>query len=428
MTKQIGRYKTNSSLNEDQVKVFKAFETGKNIFINGSAGVGKSYALKQLVSDLDWAGIRYGLTAMTGTAALQVGAMTLHGWAGIGLGEGTDQQVLAYVLKNKKAVNRIKFNKVLIVDEISMAKASLLDKLDFVFKSIRTSSRPFGGLQMVFCGDPLQLPPVFKGDEETDSLFFEAKSWVNARVEKVTLNKIVRQQGDQKFAKLLNEVRVGNIENIHLLEECIGRKFDKGINPVKLYSRNLNVENENNRKLFSLSGVAKSFKSIDFGSEHHIQFFNKNCPAPQTLELKVGAQVMLLKNVDLAAGLCNGSIGVVTGFPTTGIEVAFDSGKVILERDSWEIKEQNVNAKGEATLRTVAERMQYPLKLAWAITIHKSQGATLDHVEVDIADAFATGQAYVSLSRVREMKSLSLKPFNASVIKVNKKALEYSLK
>jgi ATP-dependent DNA helicase PIF1 len=281
---------------------------------------------------------------------------------------------------------------------------------------------------MVFCGDPLQLPPVFKGDEETDSLFFEAKSWVNARVEKVTLNKIVRQQGDQKFAKLLNEVRVGNIENIHLLEECIGRKFDKGINPVKLYSRNLNVENENNRKLFSLSGVAKSFKSIDFGSEHHIQFFNKNCPAPQTLELKVGAQVMLLKNVDLAAGLCNGSIGVVTGFPTTGIEVAFDSGKVILERDSWEIKEQNVNAKGEATLRTVAERMQYPLKLAWAITIHKSQGATLDHVEVDIADAFATGQAYVSLSRVREMKSLSLKPFNASVIKVNKKALEYSLK
>lgn len=407
-----------------QKKFFEEYFKGNNIFLSGAAGTGKSFALNSLAAFLDKNNVMVGMTATTGVAAFNIKGQTIHSWAGIGLGEDSSTELVSKVKNNKILMEKIIETHTLVIDEISMLKADLLDKLDNFFKLIRFSREPFGGLQLIFCGDFLQLPPVWQGDEDKD-FAFNSDVWKNSGIKTVYLKEIVRQHGDPQFAELLNRLRVGDTSNLELLKSRIDFKFpEDGIDPVFLFCKNYDVEKLNKEMLNEVSGEKKTFKSKDSGSPYHISFFDKHCQAIANLELKIGAQVMLLTNIDTKQGLVNGSIGKVKGWSSGGIIVSFQTGDQIITEFKWELKEQQ-KVSGKMQKVVVASRTQYPLKVAYALTVHKSQGSTLDRAVIDISEAFAEGQVYVGLSRVRDLKSLSVSSFAHSRVKVNSECLNF---
>lgn len=367
--KKLEEYK---NLTELQKKFFKDFFSGRNIFLTGPAGTGKSYCVNLLYKFLDLQGIFYGKTATTGVAALNIGGTTLHSWSGMGLADDNGMDLLDKVSENKKACNRIKNSAVLIIDEISMAKSELVDKLDIVCQYIRNKGKPFGGIQMVFVGDFMQLPPVFKNFEQ-ESFAFESQAWREACVKTLHLTEIVRQHDEPHFAKLLNEVRMGQAKDYTLLMACVDRKFpNDGIKPVKLYCKNLDVSKFNHDELHKIKSDSKFYHATDNASESWQQFFDKNCPAPTDLELREGAQVILLVNLDVKLGLVNGSVGTVTKLYDNCVDVNFACGPQIIEVHKWEIKQNEFDSlTGKMKKVVLASRTQLPLKLAWALTIHK---------------------------------------------------------
>jgi len=415
-----------SSLNKEQMAFFKEVAAGNNIFLTGEAGSGKSFCTKILKDFLNQEGIPYGIAASTGVAALNVDGLTIHSWAGMGLAdESVDSIINNSVNRNKKARARIRDSKILIIDEISMLSADFLDKLNEVLQYFRFDMSPFGGMQMIFVGDFLQLPPVFKTVNQK-GFCFESSSWKNAKIKNVVLKTVMRQDNSSDFARMLNDIRLGKTDSLSVLQSRVDAKFpNDGIQPIKIYCKNVDVDTFNKQELLKIKEESRHFHSIDNGSEHHIKFFDRNCPAPKILELKKGAQVMLLKNIDLDRGLVNGSIGKVESFCTAGVEVKFSAGKAIVEIDEWSIKEQAIGFDKKTFYKKIATREQIPLKLAWASTVHKCQGSTLDRVELDLNEAFATGQVYVALSRVRNLESLSVKPFSKDKIIVNKECLNF---
>lgn len=407
-----------------QKKFFDAFFAERNIFLSGAAGVGKSFCIKLLSRYLDTCNISYAITATTGVAAYNVGGQTIHSWAGIGLGDLDIIDLIEKVSRNKIANNRIVETKVLVIDEVSMLKSDLLDKLDRIFKAIRFSQEPFGGMQVIFVGDFCQLTPVWKNGEE-EMFAFESESWKEATPHVILLTEIVRQHGDKKFAKMLNEVRVGDVDNLDLLKSRIDATFDDdGIDPVFLYCKNTDVDILNKEMLKEIPGTIKKYTAKDTGSEFHTDFFNKHTPIPEILELKIGAQVMLLKNIDVTKGLVNGSVGKVKGYTPDGVIVNFRTGEHIITNQVTEIREQRPS-KGKMQMTVAASRTQIPLRIAFAITIHKSQGSTIDRAIIDVSSAFAEGMVYVALSRVRNLEALSLTEFRASKIRANKKCLDF---
>jgi ATP-dependent DNA helicase PIF1 len=375
---------------------------------------------------LDSKGIFYGKTATTGVAALNIGGTTLHSWSGMGLADDNGMDLINKVKDNSKAVNRIKSSKVLVIDEISMAKSELIEKLDIVCQVIRDDERPFGGIQVVFVGDFLQLPPVFD-KTENEQFAFDSEAWRSAKIRVVHLTEIVRQHDEPHFAKFLNEVRMGTAKDLGMLKECVDREFPQdGIKPVKLFCKNIDVNGYNDKELEKLKHVSRTYGSMDDGGESWKQFFDKNCPAPTYLKLKKGAQVILLVNKDVENGLVNGSVGVVENLYDNCVEVRFENGLFVIEPHAWEVKQNEFDHLTQTMKKTVlAKRRQIPLKLAWALTIHKAQGSTLNRAEIDISEAFAAGQVYVALSRVRNLKSLSVKPFSSKKIMVNKKCIDF---
>lgn len=409
-----------------QKEFFEVFFSKRNIFLTGPAGTGKSYCLNELFTFLNEKEIFYGKTATTGVAAINIGGTTIHAWSGMGLATDEGMQLLDKVESNRKAKYRIKNAKVLVIDEISMATSNLLEKLDICCQYIRNNEKPFGGLQVIFTGDFLQLPPVF-GKFEEEVFAFESQAWKDADVYPIHLTEIVRQHDDPKFALFLNEVRIGDVKNFDILNECIDREFpDDGIQPVKLFCKNLDVDDHNFKELKKLTTNNKTYYSVDVGGENWTKFFDKNCKAPGELALKVGAQVMLIKNIDISKNLVNGSVGVVENLHADFVVVRFTDGNVeTIEPQTWEIRQNEDDGYGNMKSVVLASRKQIPLRLAWAITIHKGQGSTLDRAEVDIDDAFTSGQAYVALSRVRNLKSLKIKKFSLKSIIVNKKCIEF---
>ena len=270
-----------------------------------------------------------------------------------------------------------------------------------------------------------QLPPVFNKFEE-ERFAFESDAWKHANVTTVNLTEIVRQHDSPEFANFLNEVRFGITTGMDILTPCFNRQFpDDGIFPVRLFCKNYNVDQYNHDKLAELKSPEKTYYSVDDAPEQWVKFLDKNCRAPNPLTLKVGAQVMLLVNLDTAGGLVNGSVGVVEKLYDTSVVVRFANGTFPIEPFEWEIKQNEINVLGEMKKVRVAARKQIPLRLAYALSIHKAQGATLDRAEVDASEAFACGQTYVALSRVRNLESLRLKKFSPSKVTVNKKCLDF---
>jgi len=430
LSKQLKSHADFSKLNNEQQDFCKLACEGWNIFLSGSAGVGKSFCTKFLCDFLDSQDVSYGKTALTGIAALNIGGSTIHSWAGIGLGTGDFDEIMKWVWRNKKATGRIRSAKLLLIDEISMASARIVDLIDRVFKKVRGDNRPFGGIQVVLCGDFFQLQPVFSANdlEQNQSLAFESAAWSKANVRLVELTKIIRQDHESEFAKVLNEIRVGNTSNIKLIKDRIGVKLPRinGSLPVRIFAHNKVVEAYNKKVFAVVPGAIKAFWCKDTGESKHSEFFDKNCKAPKKLELKIEAQVSLCFNIDTEGGLVNGLVGKVKGFVEGYPEVHFVNGvKSIIQPECWELKEQ-VTVGGKIKYRVVATRTQVPLRLNWASTVHSNQGVTLEAVSVDLSAIFGEGMGYSALSRVKSIEGLSiLRDFDESRIVASQKCLDF---
>lgn len=431
---------------EQQIS-FDKYIQGHNIFITGPGGTGKSALIKMIYKHAYSHFKDIQVTALTGCAAvlLNCKAKTLHSWAGIGLGNGTIEQLVTKIKKNKFAKALWKCTDILVVDEVSMFSLKLFNLLNEIGKVIRGNQRPFGGIQLIFSGDFFQLPPV--GDylePDTQRFCFESDDWnsVFHRDCQIQLVKIFRQT-DEIYSTILNQIREGKIrrKSNDLLMQYVGRPLNSNLvaEPTKLYPTRNKVENINNTKMSALIGEAKEFSikyvkdvemtkseritRCDF-SEKDIQieldFLASNLICDKELKLKIGSQVMCIINIQSDSGLevCNGSQGIVTCFcEVTGCpNVKFNNGiDRIMEKHIW--TSDKIPGIGVA---------QVPLILAWALTIHKSQGATMDAAEIDVGSCiFECGQTYVALSRVKNLDGLYLTSFDATRIRINKKVKEF---
>ncbi|MEI8361176.1 MAG: PIF1 family DEAD/DEAH box helicase [bacterium] len=399
----------------------KALGLGYNIFLTGAAGSGKTYVLNKFIASLKSKNIGVAVTASTGIAATHMNGITVHSWSGIGISEKLSEAEIKYIISNGKIRKRIKATKVLIIDEISMLHAHQLDLVDVICRRILSKSLPFGGLQIVLCGDFFQLPPVHKKADAKVEFVHAAYSWKAANIRVCYLDEQHRQKNDI-LALILNDLRSGtiNIDNKNLLEARIGFGFAENIKPTRLYSHNFNVDNINQQEIAKLSGSSRHFEMHSSGDEYLIKTLINSCLAPEKLELKIGAQVMFVKN-NFEVGYVNGTTGIVTSFDEDTLmpNVTTSTGRVFAaEPEVWMIGEDD---------QVLASVRQVPLRLAWAITIHKSQGMSLDGAEIDLSRAFEFGMGYVALSRLRSLEGLRLVGLNELALQVDPDVLVMDL-
>lgn len=401
-------------LSSQQSQILKSVLSGRPALITGPAGTGKSFLLKRICEELYCNGVRYGVCGSTGVAAVNVGGLTLHSWAGIGLGEGHASNLAMNIRNNKAALDRVSKSRVLIVDEISMIAGELLTKIDKVFKLVRDCDLPFGGIQMVFVGDFLQLPPV-------DGHFaFESSAWKAAEVEVHVLTHIFRQE-DEAFARALGQLRLGVIdEETRALFNSRAKAVDPNpeIKPVVITAKNAPAEAINKQNLDMLEGPSKIYYAVDTGSPSAMKLLDKGT-IPKELVLKVGARVMCLVNYSPESEVMNGTTGEVISFSEGSGKplVRFDNGaEILMQEYTREISQDG---------RAIGTRKQIPLRLSWACSSHKIQGQTLDKVLVIMGDAFEYSQTYVALSRVRTIEGLFIRSINKNNISANPTALAF---
>ena len=413
-----------NTLSQKQAEAYNLIVNGRNVLLTGEAGCGKSAIIKLFYKEyMLYKNI--AMTSTTGTSALLINGTTIHSFLGIGLGKATVDILYLNIVKKPYIAKRWRDLNVLIVDEISMLSPELFDKIEQLARSIRKSSKPFGGIQLILTGDFLQLPNV----SDPDSFCFEATSWSKCINNIIYLTEIFRQN-DEVFQKVLSEVRIGNLsdETVSILESRIDAelKNDFGIIPTKIYALNVDVDNENQKALDSLAEKNEELEFCEYNRTHSVlkkglkfvdEKLKKVCIASEVLQLCIGAQVMLIYNLDLESGLANGSRGVVIGFESDIPIVKFLNGEIrAIDYHEWVIEEN-----GEKILSIC----QIPLKVAYACSVHKIQGITLDYVEIDLQDIFEAGQAYVALSRVKTLSGLSIRNFNVESIFSNKKARKF---
>lgn len=394
-------------MNTKQQEAFDLVCSGKNVLLTGPAGTGKSYTLQEMFA---WANTkRFGVTASTGLAAFLIGGRTIHSFLGIGLGKKpVDVTVTQIKYKNKPAYNNIINLDILFIDEISMIDKNLLDYISQVLSMIRNCDKPFGGVQVVLCGDFCQLPPV-------DGEFcFLSEVWKTANLQTVVLEDLIRQDRDPTFQNILKDLRWGKCSKstLDILKKCTNTTFADGIIPTKLFPTNNNVDNINNAELSKLkeSGASvRTYKTIYQGPDTWCKYVHEE------IELCVGAQVMCTTNLQ-GTNICNGTRGVVVELGNSDVIIRLVNG-------------QNVSIPYTKT--TCIDNKKHsvnfmPLKLAYAISIHKSQGMTLDAVEIDIGDSiFTFGQGYVAITRARSLESIKIISVKASSFRVHPKVKEF---
>lgn len=411
-----------------QEEAIAYFNTGYNLFISGPGGSGKSFLIKYFNLLGQSKQKLTQVCALTGCASLLLNcqAKTLHSWAGIGLGNDEPDKIIAKIKSNKFLVKRWRKIDCLIIDEVSMMSQKLFELLDKIGKKIRGNSKPYGGIQLVLSGDFYQLSPV-GNDEESKNFCFESSLWNKTIQKNIILEEIYRQD-DINFKKLLNDIRKGNLTNSDFssIKECLLKNTNNlEIKPIKLYPTKNKVSKLNLKELLKLNSEEKEYQcKFNIGKtkfkeeeiDREIKYLIKNSLFDEKLVLKKGCQIMCVSNLDLSKGICNGSTGKVIDFINGHPKVKFyNKEELIIEPTIWQsekIPELSIT--------------QYPLILAWALTIHKSQGATLDIAEIDVGSSiFTFGQTYVALSRVRNLEGLYLKSFNENKIKVNTKVKNF---
>ena len=441
----------------EQEYALQQFEEGKNMLLTGPGGTGKSCLIRKMIEISEKKHENVQVCAMTGCAALLVGcgATTLHSWSGIKMARGLACEIITNIRNNKKTTAKWRSLKTLILDEVSMLSKRLFELLDAIGKDIRGNKLPFGGIQLIFTGDFYQLPPIGGTEEGSGQFCFESDLWYNTFPldNHIELTKLFRQK-DPQYKHILNNIREGKIDSadMSVLRTRLNISYNKddhnGVVPTKLFATKASVDRMNQQEFDKLTTQSYEYNCIQKGDcvgniesgksfsgdfiakckkeltatkkEMEFRFLSENCPMEKMLCLKEGANVMCTVNLDLEAGICNGSVGVITGFSVgSGMPmptVKFSNGVVRqMGIKYWQSEEFPILAIG-----------QIPLKLAWAMTIHKSQGATLTMGEVDIGSSvFECGQTYVALSRIQSLEGLYLCGLNPSKIKVNAKVRDF---
>lgn len=405
-----------------QTKALEILKSGENVFLTGPAGSGKTFVLNQFAKHLKSNNIRAAITASTGIAATHLGGLTIHSWAGIGIRESLSRYEIENILDNEKVVTRIQEAKVLIIDEISMLPLNVLDMVNHVCQAVRQSVALFGGLQFVACGDFFQLPPIVRNGEEK-KFAFESEAWIKAEMKVCYLEEQHRQEDDD-FLRILNEIRQDSVSawareklNSRLQKEILGHD-----QPTKLYTHNVDVDRINKQELGKIIAKPKTYDMSAKGAKNLVDNLKRGCLAPEELVLKIGAIVMFVRNKFSGHSpiYVNGTMGTVIGFSGSNMPIVQTRhGKVEAERERWTIEDGG---------GVKAEIIQIPLKLAWAITVHKSQGLSLDCAEIDLSGCFEPGMGYVALSRVRTLDGLKLLGINELSLKVSEQILEFDQK
>ena len=394
-------------LSEEQLQVFRLVLQGASIFLTGRAGTGKTTLLKEIIKTLyarfenEEAECVY-VTSSTGISACYLGGTTVHSFGGIGLGEDPVGEILQKMYPNAR--QRWKQAKILVIDEISMLRPDTFDKLEEIARHVRRNGLPFGGIQLIACGDFYQLPPVYKGGAEV-KYCFEATSWPQVITRSFELKTVFRQT-DGVFLTILDDIRQGHIsrETATVLRTRVNAEISKlkgtKLKPTLLRSRRETVLQENLTELGKLTTEGRKSTAIDKAdSAAYLKLLQEGCQAPEVLLMRVGAQVLLIKNLDVSSGLCNGAAGIITEFVEECPRVEFATQTITITKTDWEIK---------VGKKIVASRHQFPLILGWSVTIHKSQGMSLDTASVELSHLFASGQGYTALSRVRSLEGLSI--------------------
>ncbi|KJK76786.1 hypothetical protein H634G_07827 [Metarhizium anisopliae BRIP 53293] len=456
------------SLSSEQAHVVDmVVNQNQSVFFTGPAGTGKSVLMRAIISELKKKyardSERVAVTASTGLAACNIGGITLHSFAGIGLGKEAPPALVKKIRRNPKAKNRWLRTKCLIIDEISMVDGDLFDKLSQVGRTIRNNGRPWGGIQLVITGDFFQLPPVPDADKRDSKFAFDAATWSTSIDHTIGLTQVFRQR-DPEFARMLNEMRIGKISD-HTVQafKALSRplKFEDGVDLAELYPTRAQVEGSNEKRLRELPGKIHRYEALDTGDPAVRDKLLMSMMAPKAIELKIGAQVMLIKNLD--ESLVNGSLGKVIAFSDEktfemGGNNAYDempgdsmakarrklqafsrdSGSdsssqqypvvqfistggvprvILCQPEEWTVELPN----GEIQ----AKRNQLPLILAWALSIHKAQGQTLERVTVNLGKVFEKGQAYVALSRATSQHGLRVVGFERSKVMAHPRVVEF---
>lgn len=443
------------SLSSEQILALQYYRKSENIFLTGSGGTGKTEIIKTIYNDAKSNNIRIKVSALTGCAAVLLGccASTIHSWSGIKLARESDEEIINRIKRNKFLKHNWTSVSILVIDEVSMMSKRIFDLLNKIGQTLRNSNSPFGGIQVIFSGDFFQLPPIggkadyYKDENPDEKKFcFQSEDWnrtfpMHCQIEFI---KIFRQT-DEIYTKILNNLRQGIIEKqgYEVLMSCVGRDMTEcEIEPTKLFPMRFNVDEINNQKLNEIQEEILTFELIrqcvnplkysENEIEHELNYIETAVLCKKILELKIGAQVMSIVNiVNPDTGeliIYNGSQGIIKDFKTKDIHgqvlpnelwcpiVQFKNGKEItMGRHLWE--SERLDGVGVS---------QIPLILCWALTIHKTQGMTLDVAEIDAgSNIFECGQTYVALSRVKSLDGLYLSSFDPNKIKIKKVVLDY---
>lgn len=399
-----------------QSQALDILKSGKNVYLTGAAGSGKTYVLNKYISYLRERGVFVGVTASTGIAATHINGITIHSWSGIGISDDLSDDKIDALTKKKYLLKRFDKARVLIIDEVSMLSSDVFDVVERVSRAMKSSSRPFGGLQVVLSGDFFQLPPIAR-DRENAQFAYYSDAWRNMNIHTCYLDEQFRHR-DKALMDILYEMRSGNVSDNakNELRKYSENNLPKSVVPIRLYTHNVDVDALNKKELGKLPRKEHRFEMKMKGKANVVDRLKNGVLAPETLELKKGAAVMFVKN-NFEGGYVNGTLGTIEGFDGRTPIVKTLSGKNIsVFPAEWMVEEDG---------RVIASVEQLPLRLAWAITVHKSQGMSLDAAEIDLSKSFVPGQGYVALSRLSTLKGLVLRGMNEITFAVHQDAISH---
>ncbi|MFA6194514.1 MAG: PIF1 family DEAD/DEAH box helicase [Patescibacteria group bacterium] len=403
-----------------QSEALDILKAGHNVLLTGPAGSGKTFLLNKYIAYLKDKKIGVAITASTGIAATYIGGRTIHSWAGIGIKDSLSSKDIHNLTKRAYLKKQFEKVSVLVIDEISMLHAHRLDMVDKVCQAFKDNYLPFGGIQIVMSGDFFQLPPISPGGGEAEFVY-KADVWAEMDLRVCYLDEQHRQK-DKKMTKVLKSLRQDTVgpEIVGLLKERMNKPIADEARPVRLFTHNVDVDLINDAELKKIFASEFAYRMSGEGEKKLVESLKKNCLVPENLILKKGAQVMFVKNKfkDEKAIYVNGSTGVVVGFDESRYPIVrLNSGEEVAALpDSWTIDDED---------NILAKITQVPLRLAWAITVHKSQGMTIEAAEIDLSRSFGYGMGYVALSRLTSLDGLYLLGINEMAYKLDPQVFAY---